>query len=204
MYKNFVFDLGGVVVDYSPKEYLVDMFFHEKTEKKIYDAVFGSKEWERMDKGELTFAEAAEIFMQRGRDKDIEMEMQAVVDSWLEMLTTRKATVNLMRLFKKNGFNLYYLSNISREALHEVSKRSFWPMFDGGIASCDVGINKPDPAIYQMLIDKYSLVPQETIFTDDRRENALSSFHVGITGIQFKNVKSLCKMLITYGVDLSQ
>lgn len=203
MYKNFVFDLGGVVVDYNPKEYLVDQFFHERTEKKIYEAVFGSKEWEKLDLGELTFQEASDIFLKRGREKDIEFEMQAVLDNWMDMLATRKATVNLMRLFKKNGFNLYYLSNIGRETLHEISKRSFWTMFDGGIASCDVGIAKPDPQIYQMLIDKFNLIPQETIFTDDRRENAISSFHVGITGIQFKNVKNLCKMLNTYGVELS-
>lgn len=202
MYNNLVFDLGGVVVNYNPRDYLVDKFFHEKTENKLYDAVFASEEWVLMDRGELSFAEASEIFMQRGRDNDVAFEMQDLLDEWFQMLSSRKATVNLMKLFKKKGFKLYYLSNISKEALAYVSQKDFWPLFDGGIASCDVGICKPDLEIYRMLLDKYSLVPQETIFTDDRKENATTAFLVGITGIHFKDVKSLCQMLVTYGVDI--
>lgn len=202
MYKNMVFDLGGVVVNYDPKEFLVDRFFYERTENKIYDAVFGSQEWQMLDKGELTFEEASQIFLQRGHEKDIAFEMQEILDNWTEMLTNRKATINLMRLFKKKGFQLFYLSNISKQSFALLKSRNFWPLFDGGIASCEVGLCKPDPAIYKLLLEKYDLVPQETIFADDHKDNAAAAFQVGITGIQFKNVKSFCKMLITYGIDI--
>lgn len=202
MYNNLVFDLGGVVVNYNPKDYLVDKFFHEKIEKQIYNAVFGSPEWAMLDRGEITLRQANDIFMRRGRDRDIAFEMQAVVDEWMEMLSTRVATVNLMRLFKKKGFHLYYLSNISREALNLLKSRDFWPLFEGGVASCNVGVSKPELEIYKNLLDSYGLVPQETIFIDDRKENASSAFLAGITGIHFTDVKSLCEMLVTYGVDI--
>ena len=40
------------------------------------------------------------------------------------------------------------------------------------------------------------------IFTDDDKDNAAAAFKAGVTGIQFKNVKSFCKMLVTYGIDI--
>lgn len=202
MYHNIVFDLGGVVVNYSPKDFLTDRFFSEATEGKLYEAVFGSEEWARLDRGEMTWGEAAEVFLSRGRDEDLAFEMQALLDEWTDMMTTRKATVALMRLLKKKGFNLYYLTNISHEVLDIMQAREFWPLFDGGVASCRAGIAKPDLRIYKLLLEKYHLVPQETIFTDDMRENAATAFEAGITGIQFKTVKNFCKMLVTYGIDI--
>lgn len=202
MYRNIVFDLGGVVVNFNPKDYLMEKFCHERTETKIYEAVFGSPEWELMDNGLISWEEAATIFMQRGRDKGIEFEMRTALEEWPEMMTTRKATILLMHLLKKKGFNLYYLSNISKDVLALLTPRNFWPLFDGGVASYELQVGKPELAIYQELLDRYDLVPQETIFTDDNRENASVAFQVGITGIHFKNVKSFCKMLVTYGIDI--
>lgn len=202
MYRNIVFDLGGVVINYSPKDYLVDRFYNERTEKMLYDAVFGSEEWVLLDKGQLTWPAACEIFLRRGYDKDMAFEMKTLLDDWTEMLTTRNATVNLIRLLKKKGFNVYYLSNISKDSLALLKKRDFWTLFDGGIASCEVGVTKPDLDIFRKLIDEYKLVPQETILADDLKANTAAAFEVGITGIQFKNVKGFCKMLVTYGIDL--
>lgn len=202
MYRNIVFDLGGVVIDYNPKEYLMEKFFHERTERRLYEAVFGSREWELLDKGELTWEQAQEIFTQRGVEKNMNFEMQALLEEWTEMLGTRAATVALMRLLKKRGFKLYYLSNIAAETLELVRQRDFWELFDGGVASCELHICKPDLEIYQELVKRYNLVPQETIFTDDNRTNATMAFQAGITGIHFTNVKGLCKMMVTYGIDI--
>ena len=45
MYQNIIFDLGGVVVDYAPREFLVDYFMNEKLEDQLFDITFGSEEW---------------------------------------------------------------------------------------------------------------------------------------------------------------
>ncbi len=202
MYHTIVFDIGGVVVNYNPKEFLVDKFYRERTEKRLYDAVFGSREWEMLDKGEITWRQAEDIFMRRGSEKGLGFEMRAVLDEWPEMLTNRKSTVSLLRLLKKRGFRLLYLSNLSHHAREALREREFWPLFDGGILSCEVGLLKPDLAIYKALIQKYDLFPQETIFTDDLKKNTAAAFEVGITGIQYTDVKSFCQMLFTYGIDL--
>lgn len=202
MYRNIIFDIGGVVVNYNPKDFLMERFFSEGVETTLYNASFGSAEWRKLDNGEMTWLQASDIFLRRGREKGLEIEMQAVIDEWWEMLTTRKATVALMRLLKRQGFSLYYLTNISHEVLGLLSKRKFWALFDGGVASCQAGIGKPHVEIYQQLLDEYNLVARETIFTDDTRENAAAAFQAGITGIQFKSVKDFCKTLVTHGIEV--
>lgn len=202
MYLNIVFDLGGVVFNYSPKDYLADNYFNERMENMLYDAVFGSEEWRMMDRGELSWKEASPIFLRRGRDRDIQFEMQALLDDWTNMLTTRKATVRLMKLLRKKGFSLYYLSNISKEIMEMMTKRSFWKLFEGGVASCEVGVEKPDPAIYRILLDKYALDPQQTILTDNTRANIAAAFSEDITGIFFTDVRGFCRELVKYGIDV--
>ncbi len=203
MVQNLVFDIGGVVVNYNPRDYLVERFYHERTENKIYDAAFGSEEWEMLDRGLISWREAAEIFMRRARERDVAFEMRAVLEEWTDMLTTRKATVTLLRLLKKKGFKLYYLSNISKDVCEFLKNRDFWLLFDGGLFSCDVGLTKPDIEIYRLLAKNYKLVPQETIFTDDNIENAEAAYAAGFTGIQFTDVTSFCKMLVAYGIDVN-
>ena len=45
MYKNIIFDLGGVVVNFTPKDFLMDRFMNKKAEEIVYALTFGSKEW---------------------------------------------------------------------------------------------------------------------------------------------------------------
>ncbi len=203
MVQNLIFDIGGVVVNYNPRDYLVSRFYHERTENKIYDATFGSEEWEMLDKGQISWRDAADIFMRRARERDVGFEMHAVLEEWTDMLTTRKASVTLLRLLKKKGFKLYYLSNMSKEVCEFLKQRDFWPLFDGGLFSCDVGLTKPDVEIYRLLVKNYQLVPQETIFTDNNKDNAEAAYAAGLTGIQFTDVTGFCKMLVAYGIDVN-
>ena len=75
--------------------------------------------------------------------------------------------------------------------------------FDGGVASCEVHINKPDPKIYKALLDKYSLKAEECVFIDDRLENVQAAFALGFAGIQMKDsVGTLVRSLATCNVTL--
>ena len=50
MYKNIIFDLGGVVVDFKPRDFLMDHFLNKSAEDEVFDLTFGSKEWEELDR----------------------------------------------------------------------------------------------------------------------------------------------------------
>ena len=66
LYKNIIFDLGGVVVDFDPREFLVDHFMNERVEDQLYDITFGSEEWLQMDAGLLTREEGDRIMREKG------------------------------------------------------------------------------------------------------------------------------------------
>ena len=51
MYKSIIFDVGGVMIDFDPKEYLVDRLCNAEMEEKVYDLTFGSEEWKKLDAG---------------------------------------------------------------------------------------------------------------------------------------------------------
>ena len=58
MYKNIIFDLGGVMVDFDPKTYLVDRFCNAEVEEQVSQLTFESEEWKLLDAGLITRSEA--------------------------------------------------------------------------------------------------------------------------------------------------
>ena len=72
-----------------------------------------------------------------------------MLDDWLHILRPRRRMQELVRRLKNHGYSVYYLSNIPEDVLALLKERGVLDRFDGGVASCEVHINKPDPRIYQ-------------------------------------------------------
>ncbi len=204
MYKNIVFDLGGVVIDFNPHDFLLERFYNEAIENKVYDITFGSEEWLMLDAGLLTREEGNARMMANAKTAGCAFEVQSVLDDWMRTLKTRRKTVEVIKRLKKMGFSIYYLSNIPKDVLEDLKQRDFWSLFEGGIASCEVKLIKPEVAIYQRLIDEYNLVCSETIFIDDNKSNTTAAFDLGITGIHYKGSASLIRALNTCGIPIKE
>ena len=111
----------------------------------------------------------------------------------------------LVRKLKSRGYCVYYLSNIPEDVLDFLTERDLKGLFDGGVASCDVHINKPDPKIYKALLDKYSLKAEECVFIDDSAANAEGAQRVGLDAIVFfGDAARLRRELRERGVDVSE
>ena len=117
MYRNIAFDLGGVVVDFAPHDFLLENFCSAPIEQKVYDITFGSKEWQQLDAGLITRAQGDAIMLEKGRQQGCAFEVQAVLDSWMRSLRPRHRTLDLIRRLKKMGYHVYFLSNIPEDAL---------------------------------------------------------------------------------------
>ena len=179
MYKSIVFDLGGVMVDFAPRAYLVDRICNEEIEEQVYDLTFGSEEWKQLDAG-----------------------LVSRFDGNQAMLRNAKAA-GLVRRLKNHGYSVYYLSNIPEDVLALLKERGVLDRFDGGVASCEVHINKPDPRIYQALLDRYGLKASECVFIDDNLANVQAAFTLGFVGIRMKeSVGTLIRSLATCNVAL--
>ncbi|PIR04638.1 MAG: hypothetical protein COV57_03370 [Candidatus Liptonbacteria bacterium CG11_big_fil_rev_8_21_14_0_20_35_14] len=70
--------------------------------------------------------------------------------------------------------------------------------FDEVIISAEVGINKPDPKIYSLALDKIKSNPEESIFIDDLEKNLEPAKKLGIATILYENPKQLEKNLSVY------
>ena len=74
---------------------------------------------------------------------------------------------------------------MSREFIDFLRKQRVYENFDGDVVSCEVGIVKPMPEIYDLLLERFDLDPTETIFIDDRKENVDAAAAKGIATFHF-------------------
>ena len=203
MYKSIVFDLGGVMVDFAPRAYLVDRICNEEIEEQVYDLTFGSEEWKQLDAGLVSRFDGNQAMLRNAKAAGREFEVQGVLDDWLHILRPRRQMQELVRRLKNHGYSVYYLSNIPEDVLALLKERGVLDRFDGGVASCEVHINKPDPRIYQALLDQYGLKASECVFIDDNLANVQAAFTLGFVGIRMKeSVGTLIRSLATCNVAL--
>ena len=153
----------------------------------MYELTFGSEEWAKLDAGLLTRFEGNQQMLAKARQVGCEFEVQGVLDDWTHILRPRRKMLELIRRLKNHGYMVYYLSNMPTDVFQQLMSGPLKDVFDGGVASCEVHINKPDSRIYQAFLDKYQLKANECVFIDDRRENVQAAFVLGFAGIQMKD-----------------
>ena len=115
MYKSIVFDLGGVMIDFDPRGYLVDRLCNAETEEEVYDLTFGSEEWKLLDAGLISRFDGNHRMLEKARAAGRAFEVQGVLDDWLHILRPRHRMEELVRRLKSHGYCVYYLSNIPQE-----------------------------------------------------------------------------------------
>ena len=202
MYKNIIFDFGGVVVQFNPKDFLMDHFVNKRAEAIVYELTFGSQEWQDLDRGIITREEGNAAMLENAARVNRVFEVQTVIDEWPTILRTKESTVHTMQKLKAAGYRLYYLTNIPADIMDELRQREWFSLFDGGVASCEVHLCKPEPAIYTTLMQTCNLAYDESIFIDDNKVNAQAAYNLGITGILYKNPKSFERALRACGIEL--
>lgn len=185
MIKNVVFDLGRVLVDFYPLQYLDELGFDEDQKNKLNDIIFESKDWSEYDRGiYLHNTDIAKKLI--NEHPELEKEINLVLkDDWVKMHYLREDVVEFLKTLKLQGMNTYILSNLSKDSYDFISKLDFFKYVDGGVFSYEINICKPDEGIYKALLERYDLKPEETAFFDDKLENIESAKKLGIQGIQF-------------------
>ncbi|MDL2213979.1 HAD family phosphatase [Clostridia bacterium OttesenSCG-928-O13] len=199
---NIIFDIGGVVINFDPKGYLAQNFPQGDHAQKLYDAVFGSPEWDLFDRGDISFAQAAQVFTARGDALGLAAEMAQTVADAFDLLSTRPTMAALIQKLHGLGVPMYYLSNMSPEVKDLMGQRDFWHLFSGGIASSDVGLLKPDPAFYLLLLERYGLTAAECLFMDDTPANVKAAKQLGFDARHFTGDDVLLRALAEKGIEL--
>jgi glucose-1-phosphatase len=194
MIRNIIFDLGNVLLNWKPAEYLKTKNYHSEKIEVLLNDVFNSEIWRQLDNGDFSLEEAINRISSKSILKKNEISL--VFDQRIEILHPIENNVKLLPLLKKRGFSLYYLSNFPQDLFPEILRiHDFFRLFDGGIISAEVKLSKPDIRIYKMLLKKYNLKSEESLFIDDLHNNILGARETGITAIHLEDPEKLSEYI---------
>jgi len=182
MIRNVVFDLGNVLISFLPSDYLLKKNYPSTIRNTIMRDIFWSDEWKMLDNGDITVKEATEAIAARSTLKREEIAL--VFSFRTEIMFPLDDNVRLLPELQKRGYKLFFLSNFHLDT-YELIKNDyyFFRYFDGGVISSEVKLSKPDPGIYRLLLDKYSLKADECLFIDDTGENVIGAEKSGMIGL---------------------
>ena len=200
MIYNIVFDIGNVLTDFRWKEFLVDKGFDDEMIRRIAKASVESPLWKEIDRGVWDREKLMEEFIKL--DPEIEEEIRRAYDNVHGMVTPRDYAIPWIKELKEKGYRVYYLSNFSDKAYTECADAlEFIPYTDGGILSYRERMVKPDPKIYQCLLERYGLKAEECVFLDDLEVNVEAARAEGFAGIVFENKEQAERELVRLGVQ---
>ncbi len=195
MIKNIILDMGNVLLNYDPDVSLNLFVGAEEDRKMIKRELFEGPEWIQGDLGYIADEDRFAGVSLRVPER-LHKELKQCVEKWDVCMLPIPGAREFCAYAKEKGYRLYVLSNAS-DAFYRYFP-GFAPLdyFDGVVVSCDIHIIKPDSRIYQYLLDKYNLVPEECFFIDDRAENVEGAAKVGMHGAVFRGDFEKMKHLI--------
>lgn len=192
--KNIIFDFGNVLVQWHP-ELVYGDYFGDEAKAWWFLRHVADMDWrQRIDAGESVdgcirekqaqypeYAEAVELYRSR----------------WREMLTDEVPGMRqLLSELPAAGYQLFGLTNWSMETFPEAREHfGILQMIDRYVVSGAEGLVKPDPRLFQVLLDRYQLKAEECLFIDDNPDNVAAAKGMGMQGIVFNGAEDLRKMI---------
>ena len=194
MIKNIIFDLGNVLISFKPADYLDKTGFTSEAINIIIRDILTSREWKLLDNGDITTEKAIDQISERSSLK--KEEIASVFNLRSKIMYPITNNVKLLPELKKRGFNLYFLSNFPADVFDEVfNEYDFFHLFNGGIISSKVNFSKPDARIFEILLNKYSLVAEECLFIDDIEINVRAAVLAGMKSILAEESADLSELV---------
>lgn len=186
MIRNVILDVGNVLVDYCWKKHLNSFGFSEEIAKRVAAATALSEDWDEYDRGVLTDDEVLNRFIEN--DPGVEKEIRMYVENLSGVIEVYPYAEQWIRDLKAQGLHVYILSNFGEKCYNDCgSKMDFTGLVDGAVFSWREKVIKPDDAIYQCILRRYQLIPEECVFFDDREVNVEGAKRNGIHGIVFED-----------------
>ena len=200
MIKNIIFDIGNVLTDFRWEGFLKDKGFDDEMVERIAAASIKHPLWKEFDRGTWDDETLMRKFVEAA--PQLEQELYRAYENIEGIVTPADYAIPWIKELKAKGYKVWYLSNFARKTEIECSDcLSFMPYMDGGILSYKEKLIKPDPAIYQLLLERYHLTAEECVFLDDLPENVAAAEKLGIHGICFQSKEQAQKELQLLGVE---
>ena len=195
--ENIIFDFGGVLVDWNPR-YLYRNYFQDESGMEHFLRHICTDEWNlEQDRGR-SLADGTRLLLEKF--PEYHSLIKLYYDQWEVMLHGDiPETVSLLYQLKEK-YKLFGLTNWSAETIPVAYERfSFFKAFDGIVVSGEEKLIKPDKKLYHLLLDRYNLKAECTIFIDDNIKNIKAAEEIGLIAIHFENSSQLEAELLSIG-----
>ncbi len=181
---NIVFDMGGVLINFKPDHFLDRENLSEADRALVMAAVFRSPEWPLLDMGAMDEADMLPIALSKLPER-LHAVARRLILNWEEPVEPIPGMAALIADCKAAGKKVWLLSNASRR------QPEYWPLipghelFDGGVVSAFERVVKPDPVIYNILLERFGPDPADCLFIDDMQKNVDGACAVGMNAVLF-------------------
>lgn len=180
----FVFDLGNVLVEFKPADYLRRIGIPESDVETLVKLIFHDKRWTEFDRGTITIEKyTSELKIENPQyEKSIDKIFSG---NWPQKFFIPKKNSIAFLEEMSSMYGIYILSNVSKYVLNYIMGLDFFRYVHGGTYSYEIGFCKPEPEIYEVFFNRHNLKPEEGVFFDDLPANIEEALKKGMHGIVF-------------------
>ncbi len=187
--KNIIFDLGAVIININPekvKQLLKEIMPIEFDNK--YEALQKSGIFEAYEINEISSKQFIKRVEKIFDNKISESQIESIWNEMLLDIPARRIEILIEQKHKKNTFLCSNTNEIHINTIRRYLKNSFFidglkPLFNKVYLSYELGIRKPNPKIFELILDENNLKAEETLFIDDSAEHIDSAASLGINTI---------------------
>ncbi|STX39650.1 HAD family hydrolase [Legionella feeleii] len=202
--KNIIFDVGNVIVTWSPAEIIRNTFpnYEPHQQQYLVEKIFRSSIWINLNLGKISEEEAKLHYLSELKDIDAQ-HLTALFNYVKSTQVLIPGTTDLIKSLHKNGYNLFALTdNIKEIILYLKNKYDFWDYFTHSTVSADIGFMKPSQEIFNYALQRNNLIARETLFIDDHEPNTQAASLLGLHTILFSDSISCVQRLKNLGVAI--
>ena len=194
MTKNIIFDFGNVLVQWHPEVVYGEFFGDEAKAWWFLRHVADMDFRQRIDAGESMEDCIRE---KQAQYPEYEQAVELYRSKWREMLTDEVPGMReVISELRARNYEIFGLTNWSMETFPEARAHfGILQMIDRYVVSGAEGLVKPDPRLFQVLLDRYGLKAEDCSFVDDNPDNVAAAKGMGMQGILFTNAETLRKEL---------
>ena len=198
MIKTVIFDLGGVYfTDGSARAIEQISATHGLSEESVRDVLMGDL-GTRYRTGEIAAGEFWDGALGAWK---LKVPADRLAALWLQTYEPIAGTVSLIDRLRGAGYELLYLSDNTQDRVEYLEATyGFRHRFADGVFSHDAGTRKPDPRIYEIVLDKASHPSSDCVYIDDKPAMLVPAEAMGMTVIAFENPDQVEAELLSHGL----
>jgi len=200
MIKQFLFDCGGVLVELNFRELMEEISGSQEIAEYFIRHIWqpGSP-WLQYDKGELSSEEVADR-LKEFLPAEYHAYLEPFVKRWLDALPPMEGMEEIVNALREKGYPCYLLSNFAKRFREMPERAPVLQKLDGIVASYQIHMLKPDPAIYLYTAEALRFKPEETLFVDDSLKNVEGAKKAGMEGYHFTTPEAFEQYLKERGI----